>query len=304
MRVKLQGAGLWEAVDTDDAPGRQERQAFGAILSSVPTEMVQLLAAKDNAKLAWDTIKTMRVGVDRVREARRQRLRKDFDALAFQSGETVEDFSLRVSSLVTELQSLGDTTSELDGVQKILRVVPPRYAQMACSIETLLDLKDLSIDELSGRLAASEGRGEPEQDASGRLYLTEEEWRARDKNRQPGVGSSGSSSKQRKDRPGGGKDGTRGGSGPSKEDRCRYCNKKGHWARDCRKKKRDEEANLVQHVDEEEPALLMVEVCAVADVAITPVEPSNGIHLVEERAHVNLGRVEETGTLTPGPATT
>jgi hypothetical protein len=49
MRVKLQGAGLWEAVDMDDAPGRQERQAFGAILSSVPTEMVQLLAAKDNA---------------------------------------------------------------------------------------------------------------------------------------------------------------------------------------------------------------------------------------------------------------
>jgi hypothetical protein len=25
LRVKLQGAGLWEAVDTDDAPGRQQR---------------------------------------------------------------------------------------------------------------------------------------------------------------------------------------------------------------------------------------------------------------------------------------
>jgi hypothetical protein len=156
MRVQLQGAGLWDAVDTDDAP---ERQALGTILRSVPPEMVQILAAKDNAKVAWDTIKTMRVGVDRVREARRQKLRKDFDSLAFKSGESVEDFSLRVSSLFTELQSLGDTTSELDGVQKILRVVPPRYAQMACSIETLLDLKDMSIDELSGRLAASEGRG-------------------------------------------------------------------------------------------------------------------------------------------------
>jgi hypothetical protein len=128
MRVKLQGAGLWEAVDTDDAPRRQERQAFGAILSSVPTEMVQLLAVKENAKIAWDTIKTMCVGMDRVREARHQRLRKDFDALAFQSGETVEDFSLRVSSVVTELQSLGDTTSELDGVQKILHGMPSRYA--------------------------------------------------------------------------------------------------------------------------------------------------------------------------------
>jgi hypothetical protein len=139
--------------------------------------MVQVRSAKDNAKAVWDTIKTMRIGVDRVREARRQKLRKDFDKLAFQSGENAEDFSLRVSSIVTELQSLGDTTSELDGVQKILRVVPPRYAyaQMACSIETLLDLKELSIEKLSGRLSASEGRGEPGPETCGKLYFTQEE---------------------------------------------------------------------------------------------------------------------------------
>jgi hypothetical protein len=294
MRVKLQGAGLWEAVDTDDAPGRHERQAFGAILSSVPTEMVQLLAAKDNAKLAWDTIKTMRVGVDRVREARRQRLRKDFDALAFQSGETVEDFSLHVSSLVTELQSLGDTTSELDDVQKILRVVPSRYAQMACSIETLLDLKELSIDELSGRLAASEGHGEPETDANGRLLLTEEEWLARSSGHQPGLGGSGSGGKQgapHKDRPSGGKDGARGG-GPSKDDKCRYCGKKGHWARECRKKNRDEEwqAHLVQPEDEADPALLMA-VRIPNDAINTPTGAR--VFLNEERTRVQLRRHDD-----------
>lgn len=118
-------------------------------------EMVQLLAAKDNSKIAWDTIKTTRVGVDHVREARRQKLCKDFDHLEFKRGESIDDFSLRASSIVTELQSLGDTTTGLDGVSKILRVVPARYAQMACYIETLLDLKGLSIDELNGRLAVS-----------------------------------------------------------------------------------------------------------------------------------------------------
>jgi len=40
MRVKLRAAGLWDAVEEDDAPGRVERQALGAILSSVPLEMV------------------------------------------------------------------------------------------------------------------------------------------------------------------------------------------------------------------------------------------------------------------------
>jgi hypothetical protein len=37
MQAQLQGTGLWEAVDTSDAT---ERQALGAILRSIPPEMV------------------------------------------------------------------------------------------------------------------------------------------------------------------------------------------------------------------------------------------------------------------------
>jgi hypothetical protein len=219
--------------------------------------MVPALAAKDNAKAAWDTIKVMRVGVDRVREARRQKLRRVFDNLSSQSGESIEDLALRTSNLLAELQSLGDSTTELDAVQKLLRIAPPRYAQMACSIETLLDLSTLSIEELSGRLAASEGRGEPEPDSGGRLLLTEEEWRARQSSRQPGEGSSGGGGKQQdkgkkpQNRPSG-----NGGNGkpPRRNGKCNYCGIEGHWARECRKAKcersgdqgKREEANLAQ----------------------------------------------------------
>jgi hypothetical protein len=36
----------------------------------VPPELVRVLAAKDNAKAAWDTIKILRVGAERVRDAK------------------------------------------------------------------------------------------------------------------------------------------------------------------------------------------------------------------------------------------
>jgi hypothetical protein len=44
---------------------------------------------------------------------------------------------------------------------------------------------------------------------------------------------------------------------PKRGDKCKYCGKKGHWAKECRSKIRDE-AHLAQ-VDEDdtEPALLM-----------------------------------------------
>jgi hypothetical protein len=204
MRIALQGAGLWEAVDTGDATERQESQALGAILRSVSSEMVPALAAKDNAKIAWDTLKAMRVGDSRVREAHRQKIRKEFDALAFKKGESVEDFALRTSNLLCELQTLGDKTTELDAVQKMLRVVPTQYNQMACSIETLLDLSTLSLEELSGRLAASEGRGSPDQEDGGRLLLTMEEWAGR---QQHGQGSSSGSKGSPRPKPQGGSSG-------------------------------------------------------------------------------------------------
>jgi hypothetical protein len=117
------------------------------------------------------------------------KLRKEFDVMAFKSGESVEDFSMRMSSLVSELQSLGDSTTELDAIQKTLHVVPKQYSQMACSIETLFDLSMLSIEELSGRLAASEGRGAPEQEDACRLLLTAEEWSTRAQQNGQGLSS-------------------------------------------------------------------------------------------------------------------
>jgi hypothetical protein len=43
-------------------------------------------------------------------------------------------------------------------MKKMLRVLPQRYAQIAISIKTLLDLKTLTIEELVGRLKMAEDR--------------------------------------------------------------------------------------------------------------------------------------------------
>lgn len=194
MRVNLQAQGLWRAVVDGNVDYREDRQALSAILRAVPPEMLSTLAVKDTAKQAWDTIKTQRMGVDRVREANAQKLRMEFESITFKDGESVDDFSMRITSLVNNLQVLGDTVEEERVVKKFLRVVPPKYTQVAIAIETLLDLSTLSIDELTGRLRSAEERyGLEESDTKSgtQLLLTEEEWRARQRNREYGEESSG-----------------------------------------------------------------------------------------------------------------
>ena len=255
MKVMIKARCLWAAVTVGTADEEDDQSAMEAILKSVPTEYVVPLGAKDSAKEAWESLETMRLGGDRVRKAKAQQLRREYEAIAFRDGEAIEDFALRLTSLVSQLAQVGVDIGEEEAVAKYLHVVPPQFAQIALSIETLLDMSTLSIEEVTGRLKAVEDRAEApaRTTAGGQLLLTEEQWAARLRERKQGEGSSVSGSGG-----GGGARGRRRGKprwkaeGAGKEDgdraadkdRCRNCDKIGHWARDCKEPRRQERAHL------------------------------------------------------------
>jgi len=192
MKVMLKARRLWAAVTVGTADEEDDQSAMEAILKSVPTEYVVPLGAKDSAKEAWESLETMRLGGDRVRKAKAQQLQREYEAIAFRDGEAIEDFALRLTSLVSQLAQVGVDIGEEEAVAKYLRVVPPRFAQIALSIETLLDMSTLSIEEVTGRLKAVEDRAEApaRTTAGGQLLLTEEQWAARLRERKQGEGSS------------------------------------------------------------------------------------------------------------------
>jgi len=72
-----------------------------------------------------------------------------------------------------------DMDKEKDDV-KFLRIIPKKYMQIAISIETLLDLPALTIEEVGGGLRRSTNRNEPPPGGpvtiAGKLLFTEEQW--------------------------------------------------------------------------------------------------------------------------------
>jgi hypothetical protein len=130
--------------------------ALDAICSAVPPEMIAVLATKDSAMEAWESIKTMCIGDERIRQAMAQRLRREYEMLTFRDGEGVEEFAMRMAGIVKQLTTLGDPEPDDKAVLKYLQIARPRYKQLVLSIETLLDVSTLSIEEVTGRLKAVE----------------------------------------------------------------------------------------------------------------------------------------------------
>ncbi|WVZ56480.1 hypothetical protein U9M48_007001 [Paspalum notatum var. saurae] len=313
MKVNLEAAGLWHAVEPEDGDVieyREDRLALAAILRSVPSDMLASLGRKRTARSAWNAVKTVRVGVQRVREANARQLMKEFGDITFKEGESVDDFSVRIVGLANNIRTLGGTLTDPDIVKKML--------------QTLLDVNELTVEEVTGRLREIEQRrnkkkaaasssatssSAPIYDKQGRLLMAAEDWMAKLKLQSgDNGGTSGSSGgnisdkkrgKPRRGRGGGNKGGeSRGAGGPKPDDACLNCGKKGHWAKDCRSKpmKQTGQAHAAEG-EEEEPMLMMAlgasSLSPNSSVQATPPVSRSTVEIVEAKVFAQLGPKEE-----------
>jgi hypothetical protein len=223
----------------------------------------------------------------------------------------VEDFAMRLASMTNQLATLGDPEPDEKIIAKYLRVARPRYRQLVVSIETLLDVGTLIVEEITSRLKAVEDDGGLTGDGGDKLYLTEEEWLERYKQKDldggrrggGGSGSRGRSRAARKTGSGGGgsnSNGERTGPPSHGKDKCRACGKVGHWARECRSRPKHEEQAHV--VEDDEPTLMLAyakgirspvldQEAAAAEPwpIVTSSVPKQHVELVEAKVYAVLG---------------
>jgi hypothetical protein len=119
------------------------------LCGAVPPEMVPMIVKKETANEATDAIVTMRVGDDRVKKATTQQMRRKFDLATFDNGETIEDYTLRLSGMAVHLTTLGEEMKDDEIIVKMLQSLPLRFKQIMIVIKTLLDVSTTSIADLT-----------------------------------------------------------------------------------------------------------------------------------------------------------
>jgi hypothetical protein len=107
-------------------------------------------------------------------------LKCELDSLAFLDGESIIDFGARLGRITNQLVILGFESEQEEVMTQFLQALPPKFEQITTSIETLLDLESVSVDELIGRLKPIEERlNRSNNKAIASLNLTDGELEAR-----------------------------------------------------------------------------------------------------------------------------
>lgn len=124
------------------------------------------------------------VGADRVKKARLQTLESEVESLKTKDSESLDEFTGKISQLMSQTSNLGSTIDNKRLVQKFLGSAPTKFIQIVAAIEQFVDLNTMSFQEAIGRLKAYEERikkPNKEEDTHDRLLYTKTDKTEEDK---------------------------------------------------------------------------------------------------------------------------
>ena len=96
--------------------------------------------------------------MDRVFQSHIQGLRHNLEMLTMGKLDSVVDFAMKFTHIISDLRNLGEAMEEKEVVQRFLRAMPAKFDALALSLEQYGELDKVSLNEVIGLLTVHELR--------------------------------------------------------------------------------------------------------------------------------------------------
>jgi hypothetical protein len=131
---------------------KKDKKALYLLYQGFDDSTFEKIAEAATSKAAWDTLKTIFKGVDRVKRIRLQSLRAEFESAHMNEGENVSDYYSRLLLIVNEMKRNDEKLEDVRVMEKILRSLTLKFEHVVTAIEESKDLETISAEELLGSL--------------------------------------------------------------------------------------------------------------------------------------------------------
>jgi hypothetical protein len=171
--IQAQGFEIWQSiVDGYTVPtvpptnekavklGQNNSKSTNALLNGLNEIVFTKVAHCKSSKEIWDKLRNIYEGDTKVKAAKLQIYRGQFEQIKMKEDENIATYFLRVDETVNAIIGLGEEIEESLIVQKVLRSLPMRFNPKISALEEILYLNSIIMDELHGIFTTYEMRTE------------------------------------------------------------------------------------------------------------------------------------------------
>lgn len=121
----------------------------------VDSELVKIMGGKIS-KETWGKLKSIDEGDEKIKEAKLQMFRSQFEVLKMNDEEDIASYMLRINEIIDSIQGLGEKIDDKVIFKKILRSLSSKFDTKVSTIKEEKDMNTLTLDEMHGTLISYE----------------------------------------------------------------------------------------------------------------------------------------------------
>jgi len=125
---------------------------------SVSNEIFEKIMHYKSAKWTWDALEKLYYADGKLKKARLQALRRQYEVLTMEEEEYVSQYFDKVINFTNQMTRNGETVTDVMKVEKVLRTLTTRFDHIVVALEEYKDLDSMKIEELQASLEPHELR--------------------------------------------------------------------------------------------------------------------------------------------------
>nr|GEW52890.1 reverse transcriptase domain-containing protein [Tanacetum cinerariifolium] len=131
-------------------------KATNIILQGHPPEVYALVSTHKVSKELWERIQMLMQGTSLTKQERECKLYDEFDKFVYKKGESLHDYYLRFSLLLSDMNIYNMKLEQFQVNAKFLNTLPPEWSKFVTDVKLVRDLHTTNVDQLHSYLGQHE----------------------------------------------------------------------------------------------------------------------------------------------------
>jgi len=110
--------------------------------------LFEKIVGASTIKEAWDILKKVFKGVNRVKQMHLQTLQGELEAMKMKDSEDVSSYITHIQAVSNQLKHNGKTLTDVRVAEKILQSLTDDFEIVVCAIKELINLEEMTINDI------------------------------------------------------------------------------------------------------------------------------------------------------------